>query len=99
MFLATALLIALLAVCGVIGSHDGMHMPPANQPTLNLPIRSCPNGILTRREIRDLSKREWDLYIETVLSLQRLPSPDGSRYSEYDYWANVHYQNAMSAHG
>lgn len=73
---------------------------PSRQPTGAplITLDNCPNGVLVRKEYRDLSMDEWNRYVNAVLSLQQQPSPDGNSYSEYDYWTQIHITHMMQSH-
>lgn len=59
---------------------------------------NCTNGIMTRKEYRDMSKDEWNRFKNVLLYLQTLPSPDGNKYSEYDYWSSIHVFHSSKYH-
>lgn len=62
-------------------------------------VMACPDGILVRKEYRDMTKEEWETFKSTFLALQSDPSPDGKQYSELDYWANLHATHGPKFHG
>lgn len=47
-----------------------------------------------------MSKVDWQLFRDALISLQELPSPDGRQgFTEWDYWTQIHIDNMMIAHG
>lgn len=62
-----------------------------------IPI-NCSNGILERKEYRELSLSEWNKYLNALSSLQNSPSPDGQSQSEYDYFVSLHLNFMSIAH-
>lgn len=64
----------------------------------DLPPYNCTNGIMVRKEYRDTTKDEWDRFKNVLLYLQTIPSPDGQKYSEYDYWSSIHVFHSAKYH-
>ena len=59
----------------------------------------CINGVSIRREYRDLSKEEWDLFRGTMLRMQELPSKDHGNYTEWDRMTALHIKHGHHFHG
>jgi hypothetical protein len=72
-------------------------LPPSAE-NIRIPLKNCPNGILKRKEYRDLTPEEWFNFREALLSIQEFPSPDGASYSEWDWWTRIHMDHFPTAH-
>lgn len=59
----------------------------------------CPQGVLVRKEYRDLSADEWGRFRDALLMMQKTPSPDGEKYSLWDYYALIHVTHGPKHHG
>lgn len=68
--------------------------------TRNIPIslNNCPNGVIVRKEYRDMSPTEWKAFRDALMTLQSSPSPDGGQYSEWDWLTRVHLDYVPVAH-
>lgn len=73
------------------------NVPPVTQ-LAPVPLNNCPNGVLVRKEYRDMSPAEWTAFKDALLSLQLAPSPDGGRYSEWDWLTRMHLDHVPEAH-
>jgi hypothetical protein len=78
-------------------SRRSRRVPPVTQ-LAPVPINNCPNGILQRKEYRDMTQDEWIAFRDALLSLQIAPSPDGGRYSEWDWLTRMHLDQVPGAH-
>lgn len=56
--------------------------------------------VIVRKEFRDLSLPEWRVFVDALLSLQQVPSPNRHQVNmtEWDYWTQIHVDNMMTAH-
>ena len=71
--------------------------PPITEH-VNVNLDNCPNGVLLRKEYRDMSPSEWNAFRDALLSIQLSPSPDGGSYSEWDWWTRIHLDHVPEAH-
>ncbi|KAI9218364.1 hypothetical protein BC828DRAFT_388872 [Blastocladiella britannica] len=58
---------------------------------------SCSNGITIRKDYRDMSKVEWDSYMDAIKTLRSTKSSKGN-FSKYEEWIQLHAQYSMEAH-
>lgn len=96
------ILLVLLILSSLFQSTDQQSHRRRGQPsvTRSIPIElnNCPQGIQSRKEYRDLTPEEWKIFKDALLSLQTLPSPDGGKYSEWDWLTRVHLDYVPVAH-
>ena len=78
-------------------SRRSRRLPPITQ-LAPVPLNNCPNGILQRKEYRDMTQEEWTAFRDALLSLQIAQSPDGGRYSEWDWFTRMHLDHVPEAH-
>lgn len=95
------IIFAILFFCSCLAlaqrSRRSRRLPPITQ-LAPVPLYECPNGILQRKEYRDMSQEEWASFRDALLSLQLSPSPDGGRYSEWDWFTRMHLDHVPEAH-
>jgi hypothetical protein len=72
---------------------------PARTRSAPISLNNCPNGILVRKEYRDMSPAEWRTFRDALLTLQSAPSPDGGQYSEWDWFTRMHSDSGHAVHG
>lgn len=65
--------------------------------SITVPIFSCPENMLVRKEFRDLTKSEWDAFKDALISLYTTPK-EGTDITELDYWTGIHWKNVPEAH-
>ena len=68
--------------------------------TRRIPISldDCPLGVQVRKEYRDMSREEWQVFRDALMTLQTSPSPDGGDYTEWDWLTRVHLDYVPVAH-
>lgn len=71
--------------------------PPITR-NITISLDDCPQGVLERKEYRDMTPEEWKSFRDALLSLQTSPSPDGGEYSEWDWLTRVHLDYVPVAH-
>ncbi len=78
-------------------SGRSRRLPPVTE-LAPVPLNNCPHGVLLRKEYRDMTQDEWAAFRDGLLSLQISPSPDGGRYSEWDWYTRMHLDHVPEAH-
>ena len=71
--------------------------PPITR-SIPVEVGNCPNGVMMRKEYRDMSTDEWKAFKDALLTLQTSPSPDGGDYTEWDWLTRVHLDYVPEAH-
>jgi len=72
-------------------------LPPITEHA-EIKTGNCPNGVMMRKEYRDMTPVEWKTFRDALLSIQLSPSPDGGPYTEWDWWTRMHLDHVPEAH-
>jgi hypothetical protein len=59
---------------------------------------NCPNGIIIRKEFRDMTAQEWSTFKEAMLAIYTLKSNKKRNETVVDYWTGTHLDHVPDAH-
>lgn len=71
----------------------------AGTSLLSIAAQNCPNGVIPRKEIRDLSDDEFKRLIRAIKALHDKPSELYDGYSQYEEFGILHDRYSDVAHG
>ncbi|KAJ3367701.1 hypothetical protein GGF31_007161 [Allomyces arbusculus] len=58
----------------------------------------CPNGVIYRKEFRDLTEQEWDDFVAAMLGLAKKPSTRYPGLNKLEEYASIHSKNFNTIH-